>query len=210
MSTTHMPDWSRLEPGFSDPVHDAQRVFRCLLDALARPGQLRDVGTRLADSTEASTAARATLFALADGTTSVWLQRELPDVANALRFHTGAPLLTGEDTLSQAQFALLTDPAACPELDRFAFGTAESPEHSTTLIVDVPTLAAGCQPGGLCLRLRGPGIKTETSVTIGGLSMAFWQARAALAPRFPAGLDLILTAGDQVLGLPRTTQVEVC
>ncbi|WP_287496202.1 phosphonate C-P lyase system protein PhnH [Pandoraea sp. CB10b_02] len=224
-----MPDWSQLQPGFADPVHDAQGVFRAVLDALARPGQLRSVGSRLAPSAEASVAARATLLALADATTSVWLQSSLPEVASALRFHTGAPLLSGEAELANAQFALLTDPARCPALERFAFGTAESPEHAATLIVDVPTLHAGhgghgghgghdghdghagpASRAALRLRLRGPGIATHSDVTVGGLDAAFWRARAALAPRFPAGLDLLVTAGDTVLGLPRTTHVEVC
>ncbi|WP_353190388.1 phosphonate C-P lyase system protein PhnH [Pandoraea pnomenusa] len=215
MLTPSTPDWSQLQPGFADPVHDAQRVFRAVLDALARPGQLRSVGSRLAESEEASIAARATLLALADATTAVWLQAPLPEVASALRFHTGAPLLCGEAELPRAQFALLTDPTRCPALARFAFGTAESPEHSATLIVDVPTLAAGhaandTHRDGLHLRLRGPGIATHTDVTVGGLDAAFWQARAALAPRFPAGLDLLIASGDAVLGLPRTTHVEVC
>jgi len=211
MLMASMPDWSQLQPGFADPVHDAQGVFRAVLDALARPGHLRSVGSRLAPNEEASIAARATLLALADATTSVWLQFPLPEVASALRFHTGAPLLSGESELATAQFALLTDPARCPALERFAFGTAESPEHSATLIVDVPVLAAGhTGTGGLHLRLRGPGIATHTDVTVGGLDTPFWQARAALAPRFPAGLDLLIASGDTVLGLPRTTHVEVC
>lgn len=210
MLTATMPDWSALQPGFDDPVHDAQGVFRAVLDALARPGQLRQVGQRLAHSDEASVASRATLLALADATTPVWLQSPLGEVASALRFHTGAPLLSGEAGLAQAQFALLTDPASCPALERFAFGTAESPEHSATLIVDVPALSMGHTSDGLHLRLRGPGVQTHADVTVGGLDAAFWQARAALAPRFPAGLDLLITAGDTVLGLPRTTHVEVC
>lgn len=211
MLMASIPDWSQLQPGFADPVHDAQGVFRAVLDALARPGVLRSVGSRLAPSKEASIAARATLLALADATTSVWLQFPLPEVASALRFHTGAPLLSGEADLATAQFALLTDPARCPALERFAFGTAESPEHSATLIVDVPALAAGhTGTDGLHLRLRGPGIAAHADVAVGGLDTGFWQARAALAPRFPAGLDLLIASGDTVLGLPRTTHVEVC
>ncbi|MFJ2992292.1 phosphonate C-P lyase system protein PhnH [Pandoraea sp. NPDC087047] len=217
MLTATTPDWSELQPGFDDPVHDAQGVFRAVLDALARPGQLRSVGHRLAASSEASLAARATLLALTDASTCVWLQSPLAGVASALRFHTGAPLLSGEADLASTQgaqlvqFALITDPARCPAFDHFALGTAESPEHSTTLIVDVPTLNEGhIGNDGLHLRLRGPGIATHADVTVGGLTTAFWQARAALAPRFPAGLDLLIAAGDSVLGLPRTTHVEVC
>ncbi|GAB3626570.1 phosphonate C-P lyase system protein PhnH [Pandoraea terrae] len=205
------PDWSQLQPGFADPVHDAQRVFRALLDALARPGQLRDVGVVLPASNEAGIAARAALLALADAETPVWLQRPMPALSAALRFHTGAPVLSGRDAQSQAHFALLTETAHWPALDAFSLGSLEAPEHSTTLLIDVTALAAGWHSAdGVRLRLRGPGVAEHADVTVHGLPSRFWAEHAALAPQFPCGLDLWLAAGATVLGVPRTTRVEVC
>ena len=42
-----------LAPGFGDPVHDTQIVFRKLLDALARPGTIGLVETPLPAATAA-------------------------------------------------------------------------------------------------------------------------------------------------------------
>jgi hypothetical protein len=59
------------------------------------------------------------------------------------------------------------------------------------------------------LRLTGPGIEREARLGIIGLSPGFWAERAALAPLFPRGLDLIVTCGDLLAAIPRTTLVEV-
>jgi alpha-D-ribose 1-methylphosphonate 5-triphosphate synthase subunit PhnH len=71
---------SALSPGFSDPVHDTQAVFRTLLDALARPGTLGIVERVLprdpaatTPRTKADRATLATLLALCDSSTPVWL-----------------------------------------------------------------------------------------------------------------------------------------
>jgi len=36
----------------------------------------------------------------------------------------------------------------------------------------------------------------------------FWALRAQIC-RYPLGWDVLLVAGDRVVGLPRTTQIEV-
>ncbi|MBN3855605.1 phosphonate C-P lyase system protein PhnH, partial [Paraburkholderia sp. Ac-20340] len=101
-------------------------------------------------------------------------------------------------------FAYVHDAAALPPLDAFACGTAESPEQSATVFVRVDSLT-----GGAPLTLSGPGIETTQSFTPAGLPARFWQERAALAPLFPCGIDFYFVCGAQLVGLPRTTCVEV-
>jgi alpha-D-ribose 1-methylphosphonate 5-triphosphate synthase subunit PhnH len=196
-----------LAPGFADPVHDTQAVFRTLLDALARPGRIGVIETALpaADATNGSEraglAAFAALLALCDYATPVWLAQPDAALAAALRFHAGAPLT---DTPAEAAFAYVHDATALPPLDSLAAGTPESPEQSATVFVRVASLT-----GGAPVTLRGPGIEDTHTLAPVGLPGRFWQERAALTPLFPCGIDFYLVCGDQLVGLPRTTHVEM-
>ena len=81
--------------GFADPVHDSQRVFRTALDALARPGRIARVSSSLAPPAPLLATSASVLLALADYETAVWLDdtlAEAAEVADFIRFHTGASL----------------------------------------------------------------------------------------------------------------------
>lgn len=194
---------STLTPGFADPVHDTQAVFRTLLDALSRPGTLGVVENLLPEvrATRAELAAFAALLALCDYATPVWLAQPDTALGSALRFHTGAPLV---DEPAQAAFAYIHDAGALPPLESFALGAAESPEQSVTLLIRVEALT-----GGAPVELSGPGIQHSTTIAPVGLPEQFWRERAALAPLFPCGVDCYLVCGARLIGLPRTTQAKV-
>jgi alpha-D-ribose 1-methylphosphonate 5-triphosphate synthase subunit PhnH len=193
-----------LAPGFADPVHDAQAVFRVLLDALARPGTTGwiEVTPGNGDAPAGTpVAALAALLALCDYATPVWLQARDDALAATIRFHTGAPLL---DSPARAAFAYIDVPAMLPAPDAFALGEPESPEHAATVLIRVEALE-----GGRPLTLTGPGIETSATIAPRGISDDFWRARAAMAPAFPCGIDCYLVCGRAVLGIPRTTRVEL-
>ena len=40
MSNGHMSDLRTLAPGLADPAHDAQQLFRAILDATSHPGRI--------------------------------------------------------------------------------------------------------------------------------------------------------------------------
>ncbi|MFC0692497.1 phosphonate C-P lyase system protein PhnH [Paraburkholderia humisilvae] len=196
-----------LTPGFADPVHDTQAVFRTLLDTLSRPGTVGTVRGVLpalgaaGQRPAADRAAFAALLTLCDFSTPVWLAQADPALASALRFHTGAPLV---DTPQSAAFAYLHDAAVMPALESFALGEPEAPETAVTLLIRVTALT-----GGTPLTLRGPGIETTHAIAPVGLPERFWRERAELAPLFPCGIDCYFVCADTLMGLPRTTQVEL-
>jgi alpha-D-ribose 1-methylphosphonate 5-triphosphate synthase subunit PhnH len=195
-----------LVPGFDDPTHDAQRVFRQLLEAIAMPGRplsLSHAFTGLDGLSEAvSRPLAAALLALADFETPVWLDgRALGDLAALIRFHGGAPIT--EDAATAA-FAVILPCNAMPPLSAFAWGTPEYPDRSTTLLIHVDALS-----GGASVSLTGPGIRERQTITPRGLPLAFWAERVEMQRDFPCGVDCFLFDRERVIGLPRTTVAQL-
>jgi alpha-D-ribose 1-methylphosphonate 5-triphosphate synthase subunit PhnH len=191
---------TRLEAGFIDPVEDAQHSFRRILDAMAHPGRIVTLDRpQSLPPGPLGRAAVAAALALLDFETPAWLDAAASPAAAHLRFHCNCPITA---LPAEADFAFAA--GSPPPLDGFALGTDLYPDRSTTLILEVATLEAAGR-----LRLTGPGIEREARLGIIGLSPGFWAERAALAPLFPRGLDLIVTCGDLLAAIPRTTLVEV-
>jgi len=64
---------------------------------------------------------------LFDHDTPIWLDQrmsETPEVANWLKFHSGAPVVTDSVDL---RLAVVVDGGRAADLERFSFGTAEYP-----------------------------------------------------------------------------------
>lgn len=196
------PDLSPgLAPGLADIAHDSQRLFRAVLDAFAHPGRIVALPQPPAAVGPLSPAATAFLLTLVDRDTPLWLAPafDTREIGDFVRFHTGAPLVTRE---ADALFAVVT-PDRAPLIDGFAIGTDPYPDRSATLVIEVPSLS-----GGSSRNLRGPGIEDRQSVAIAGVADAFWVEWMANHALFPCGVDLVFTAGTELLALPRSIAVE--
>ncbi len=195
-----------LLPGLSDPVLDSQRVFRAVLDAMARPGTVVELPLSLEVPAPLDPAAAAVALALADVDTRLWLGPWLNEAAGAdavrayLRFHCGCPL-TAEP--AAADFAIVADPQAMPPLAAFNAGSDEFPDRSTTVIVQVPALH-----GGEPWTFAGPGIRDRVRLAVAGLPPAFRGWVAENHAGFPRGVDLIFTSGTRLAALPRSARLE--
>jgi alpha-D-ribose 1-methylphosphonate 5-triphosphate synthase subunit PhnH len=188
-------------PGFADPVMDAQRVFRAAMDALARPGNVVALRTRISAPAPLSSEIAALLLALADHETPIWLgagDAVSPDVGHFLTFHTGARVTLDP---SQATFAVATSVAAMPPLAQLRSGTPDYPDRSATLLVAV----AGFSSRGL--QLEGPGIDGRISFGFAAMPRNFADELAANRSQFPCGVDVLLAAPSALVALPRSTRV---
>jgi alpha-D-ribose 1-methylphosphonate 5-triphosphate synthase subunit PhnH len=188
---------------FPEPVLTSQAVFRAVMDALARPGEVRALTRSHGAPAPLSGTAAAVLGALLDYETPVWLDPALsavPAVAEWIRFQTGAGVTTDPQ---QASFAVSAEPERLPPFDRFALGTDEYPDRSTTLVLQVRGFDRGER-----LLLSGPGIAARAHFAAEPLPAGLPERLAANRALFPRGVDLIFVGPDSVAALPRSVVVE--
>lgn len=182
---------AHLSGGFTDPAPESARAFRAVLQAMARPGTIQPIGGA-APPAPLSPAAGAVLLTLCDRTTPLFLgaSHDTPAVRGWITFHCASPFCGPED----AMFAL-GDWSSLPT-DRLSAGDPEYPDRAATLIVELPALAAGVTT------LTGPGIRDSAALPLP--DPADFAANHA---RYPLGWDAILTCGDRVAAVPRSTAI---
>lgn len=187
--------------GFERPIEQSQHTFRLILKALSEPGHTVTLqgGPAWGALNAASTAA---LLTLADQETPIQLcdAFKSEQVLTNIRFHSGAPLAAQPEEVC---FALFDTQLQTADLLALPHGSEISPEFGATVIVQLNGLEQGTP---LCL--TGPGIERQRKVSP-QLPPALLDFLINRPLRFPLGLDILLTCGDRLLALPRTTRVEV-
>jgi alpha-D-ribose 1-methylphosphonate 5-triphosphate synthase subunit PhnH len=172
------------------------------MDAMARPGSVQRIASSAGTPAAMMRGTAAMALTLFDHDTPIWLDSRMaatPDVGKWLKFHTSAPVVTDP---SISSFALVGDPKNLPALDRFAFGSNEYPDRSTTLILQVASLSTGDR-----LLLEGPGIDGTAAIAPAPLPRHFVEQWKQNRARFPRGVDLVLAAPEGIACLPRTTRI---
>lgn len=188
--------------GLADAVIDSQAHFHSVMNALARPGSIEPLATPIQAPAPLSPGLAALALTLADHEAPIWLDATLGasrDVADYLRFHTGARIVADP---SAAAFALVADLGGMPPLADFAQGSDDYPDRSTTILIAVETLASDGR-----LTLSGPGIRDVSRLSVDPWPAGLTAQWAANRAQFPRGVDLVFVAAGQVAALPRTTLV---
>ena len=160
-----MADATAIEGGFGDLVLDGQKVFRATMDALANPGTIRSLGATAQPPAPLTQELAAIALTLCDHDSPVWLDATLavePVVADWLRFHTGAPIVTEPADAMFAFVAILI------------MGLAQG-ESFTVLFGIGVALAVGSIPDAL------PAVVT-TILSVGSVNMAKKNAIMKVLP----------------------------
>ena len=202
---------SEIGAGFSDMSLGSQGVFRAALEALSYPGRSvpLDVTFDAPKSVQASSS--GLLLALLEPGSLLWLSPSLAntDAATWIVFHTDCKITTHQH---EADFAWIKNWDELPALDGFALGTDEYPDHSTTCVIDIAIPNIPSTPT-LSLTLVGPGIAATS--TIDQLSATMVQAESFVHQWeknhacFPRGVDVLFATNTGLIGLPRTTRIEI-
>jgi alpha-D-ribose 1-methylphosphonate 5-triphosphate synthase subunit PhnH len=193
---------AELPTGFADKVLAAQSTFRSVMEAMACSGRVQQITATVGTPAPMMHGTAAIALTLFDHDTPIWLDRRMTEadsVAKWLRFHTAAPI-TVDSSLSQ--FALISDGGVLPGLDRFCLGSNEYPDRSTTLILQVESLAKG--PGYV---LQGPGIDGTTVLRATMAPTDLFERLGVNATLFPRGIDVVLVHDDAIVAIPRTTRL---
>ncbi len=173
------------------PVPDAfeartNATFEALMWALSRPGTVQDLpAPGMAGIAEALLDRECRVFC------------DDPVLAERIASF-GAALVP----LPLADHCFVSRETAPEQMAQVAVGSALYPDAGATVVAE-----ARFGPGQR-LRLTGPGIETFAEIALAGIVPGFWPMRAALC-RYPAGFDLFLICDAQVIGLPRSTIIEV-
>jgi alpha-D-ribose 1-methylphosphonate 5-triphosphate synthase subunit PhnH len=202
-----------------------QHDFRVLLDAMARPGELGELGAHVRDlSSDARElgllpATVALCDVLLDAQTTLSVAGAHGEAqARSLGFRTHAAVRPSD----AASFCVVPLDVEAQEIRRTVAlltpGTLESPHLGATCIVECATIlgrdragqlagsASGSAPTG-AWRLSGPGIKGDGIVRCD--RSAAIDARIERADEFPCGIDLVLVDGaGHVVCVPRSTHLE--
>jgi len=196
-------DPGNLMAGLPDPVLDSQSIFRSTLRAMSYPGRRQSVGIDVPAPAPLDRATVAVCMTLLDVETPVWLdpRSDTVAVADHLRFHCGAPLVREPGA---ACFAVVTEPAEMPRLTAFDAGNDQYPDRSATLLIQLASLDRGP-----AVRLTGPGVEDQCVLFADGLPGWFWEDWAANGLLFPTGIDVILSCGSDIVGLPRSIKGEI-
>lgn len=189
------------QSGFIDPVHEAQHTFRALMDALAQPGKPQILKTHLTSWEKLSPACAASCLTLMDLDTRVWLDPTVEDLVKQwLVFHSGCQITVA---VEEALFAVITNIEELPPLKQCFWGTAEDPERSATLLVQLPALT-----GGPIVELQGPGIPEKRAIAP-RLPADFWPQWDENYAAYPRGVDVFFYCDRTIMGLPRTTKASM-
>jgi len=167
-----------------------QAIFRLLLDATARPGQVAALAAHLGEAH----AALAVLATFCDATQS--LADTTGSLSSAERNFLGA-----RPAAPEAAAFILADGAAAPGFTP-CLGSLDAPERGATVVLRVAELEAG-----EALTLTGPGIPGRRVMKLRGLAPEWLLARARWCAEFPLGCDLVLADATRVAVLPRTTNI---
>jgi|YelNatPaOPRAMG01_1025707.scaffolds.fasta_scaffold27603_3 alpha-D-ribose 1-methylphosphonate 5-triphosphate synthase subunit PhnH len=192
-----------------DPIYSSQRVFRKLLDCMARPGKVVEIREFEASAWNFTYVAAVALTLMDEETTFATLGPGWEEFASFCKFHTGSKPVTAE----KADFVFINGEYYSPELEKIRRGNLLFPDQGATVICRVSSIYSGelrSDLEGIFLRLKGPGILGERELALNGLTKENLACLKKLNSEFPLGVDIILVSFNGNLAcIPRSSNISI-
>ncbi|MCM3714399.1 phosphonate C-P lyase system protein PhnH [Alkalihalobacillus oceani] len=191
-----------------DYIHDIQTVYRKVVNATSRPGQLADLAEEVAlleEDGKNDCPASFLLLALTlfdQEVTFAVMSKKAEVISKILNQFTYAKPVA----IEQADYILILQDAGEGALQeaigKAKSGTLRNPHTSASLIVEVEKVS-----NNQTLQLKGPGIRTTAFIDV-KTSEKWLELRQMKNREYPLGVDfLFIDQEQQLLSLPRTTQI---
>jgi len=200
-----------------DKIADTQKIFRIMLDAMARPGkiyQLPPVGWLLSNNSS-----KFASFETLSGVLATLIDHEVTfcllgndDSAMNLTPILSAATGSRSVTRDKADYVATLEAPETSLLSQLNPGSLLYPNIATTLISRVENLAneAEGEGNGTLLALNGPGAEPNQKLWVAGTNATFFNTLSSINAGYPTGLDIIwATPSGKLVGLPRSTRITV-
>ncbi|WP_175640478.1 phosphonate C-P lyase system protein PhnH [Metabacillus schmidteae] len=203
---------TKVEEKSFDIVHHTQSIYRHVLDSMARPGKVNSLENALVSIEDIPGLSKPLLglaYTLIDREVNF---RVIANQHSSVEKHIVRKTFGVLTHKNSADYLLIEKPLTPVEImnviEECKIGTLEDPHASTTILMTVDSISSD-EEEGQHLTLKGPGIQTERSIYVRGLSLEWLLYRKKLNREFPLGIDMILVSRDgHVVSFPRTTIIE--
>lgn len=186
-----------------DVVHDIQKVYRKVINAMSRPGTIenvRDVEEKFNIDMECFRSTYLIMLMVLDGEVSYCVKDNETVNVNVNKL-TGAKSKCNKD--ADYIFVLNNYKDINSVLEDAKVGILIDPQKSATIIVEVDSINNDSN-----LLLKGPGIETESSFNV-SINNEWVEARNDKNKEYPLGIDMIFTDKDgNIACIPRTTKIK--
>lgn len=184
-----------------DMVFDCQKVFKSIMNAMAKPGTVFKIEEQIKKIASDHKAVTAIAMTLMDNRTRFYITN-CDELLTDIREKTMAVKSNAEnaDFLIAVDVENMMDCGTCL-LDCAKVGTLPEPHKSATIIVCLDNF------GGETLTLTGPGIDGEKVIGLPESGILWMKKRASKNYEFPCGVDILFcTDKGELMGIPRTVK----
>lgn len=188
-----------------DALFDAQRHFRVLLDAMARPGTICSLNDVRLSPPGFYVATALIGFALMDTNVKFYIDWKDARADSYFTVNTAAQAAQAE----QADFLFVKGNKYSDVVAKAKVGEYAYPENGATVIIEVEQLSAEPEAAAHCITLKGPGVNSQAKVYVQGLQLDFLKDIKEKNVEFPVGVDAIFTDKENhIFCIPRTANVQ--